>query len=43
LVLILEAQNQKQAAVREFQAVLRIDPQFREARRELTKLSAPGR
>jgi tetratricopeptide (TPR) repeat protein len=42
LGLILEAQNQKEEAVREFTAALQIDPQYKDARRELTKLTAPG-
>jgi arylsulfatase A-like enzyme/Tfp pilus assembly protein PilF len=42
LGLILEAQQQKEQAVREFQAALKTDPQFRDARRELTKLTSPS-
>jgi arylsulfatase A-like enzyme len=42
LGLILTAQNDKGEAAREFQAALQIDPQFRDARRELTKLTSQG-
>ena len=41
LGLILEAQSQKEEAVREFQAALQNDPEFRDARRELAKLTSP--
>ena len=42
LGLVLEAQNDKQEAVGEFQAALKIDPQFRDALRELAKLTSTG-
>jgi len=42
LGLILEAQNLKPEAVREFKAALQIDPQYRDARRELAKLNSAG-
>ena len=42
LGLTLEAQNQKPEAVREFNAALNIDPKYKDARRELAKLTSPG-
>ncbi|HXW15723.1 MAG TPA: sulfatase-like hydrolase/transferase [Terriglobia bacterium] len=41
LGLILEAQNRKEEALREFNAALQIDPKYKDASRELVKLTSP--